>query len=111
ATETSTRVPLDDAVVEGLYFGQAVWSPAGDRIAVSWEGKAAGGGGVPAPGGIGAPGGGGADQTKRIRGLDGRGENAKTIRVARGDLYADEHVITIEWAAPRIGELPKDEKK
>jgi hypothetical protein len=96
AKGTAAKVPLANEIADQLLNGTAVWSPDGKRVAVLWEEAVVG------PGPVG--GGGGGARAKRITVCDANGANAKTIR----EFQSDEHVLHIEWAAPRLGELPAD---
>jgi RNA polymerase sigma factor (sigma-70 family) len=91
---TDVRVPVSDEIVEG-FNGQAVWSPDGKRLGVMWE----------ATGFAGGPAGGGdifGRRAKRITVMDVSGANAKTIH----EFQPNESILNIEWARPRLGELP-----
>lgn len=94
ANGTAEKVPLADEIAGSLLNGTAVWSPDGKRVAVLWE-EAVGGPG--AAGGLGGFGG----RAKRITILDANGANAKPVR----EFKPDESVLSIEWAAPRVGEM------
>ncbi len=93
------RVPVADDIAAAVPSGVGVvWAPDGKRLAVLWQGV--GGGGVGAGGG-GAPGGGVAG--KRLAVMDADGKNAKTVR----EFAADEGILRIEWAAPKLADAKK----
>jgi hypothetical protein len=95
-----TKVPPANEIPESLLNGTAVWSPDGKRVAVLWEEQVAGAA-LPGAGRGGA-------RAKRITVMNANGGDAKTIR----EFKPDEYVLSIEWAAPRLGELaPADKEK
>ena len=100
-TNTVERVPVTDEITAAVPNGVGVvWAPDGKRLAVLWQGPAAGGRGAGAPGG-GGPGRGGS--VKQITVLDVDGKNAKTVR----EFDADDTVLRIEWAEPKLADANK----
>jgi hypothetical protein len=105
--KTSSKVPLPseigDHLMNGgpLCRGEAAWSSDGKRVAVLWgEESGIGPGGPPggAPGRFG-------ESVKRLTVVDVDGTNRKTIR----EFMPNEthNILGIEWAAARLGEIPK----
>lgn len=96
------KVAVGKEMTEGLFNGRVMWAPDGKRVAVLWVGAGKkGGGGLPGGGG---PGGGARVKTLTV--MDATGENARTVCE-----FADDSVMDVEWADPKLTDPKKADPK